>query len=133
MIAVDASIALAWALQEREHADAAAALAYVTEHGAYVPGNFHSEIAHALLQAERRRRLSETDVTEALSALLALPLTVELPDPHVIASVARAHGLTCYDASYLALALQAQLPLATVDAGLTAAARAAKCLWKPRS
>jgi len=132
VIVIDASVALAWALQEREHADVAATLDYVSEHGAYIPGNFQSEVANGLLQAERRKRISETDVTEALVNILALPLTVELPDARVMVSTARAHGLTCYDASYLALALQTHLPLATVDAALGAAAKAAKCAWKAK-
>ncbi len=130
MIVIDASVALAWALQEREHVDVAAVLDYVGENGAYVPGNFHSEVTNGLLQAERRRRITESDVAEALANILALRLTVELPDPHVVVSSARSHGLTCYDASYLALALQAHFSLATVDAHLAAAAKAAKCLWK---
>lgn len=130
MIVIDASVALAWVLQEREHPDVAATLEYVSEHGAYVPGNFHSEVANGLLQAERRKHLTDTDVTEVFGNILALPITVELAEPRVIVSNARAHGLTCYDASYLALAMQMHLPLATADATLGAAARAAKCAWK---
>jgi predicted nucleic acid-binding protein len=132
VIVIDASIALAWGLREREHADVAAALDYVSEHGAYVPGNFQSEVSHALLQAERKKRIGEADVAQILSDILALSLPVELPDPHVVVAAARAHGLTCYEASYLALALQLHLPLATVDATLGAAAKSAKCAWKPQ-
>lgn len=133
MIVIDASIALSWALQEREQADVAAALDYAGESGAYVPGNFYAEVANGLLQAERRRRITESDVAEALANIIALRLTVELPDPHVIVSSARLHGLTCYDASYLALALRVHLPLATADAHLAAAAKSAKCLWKAKA
>jgi predicted nucleic acid-binding protein len=132
VIVIDASIALAWVLREREHADTAAALVHVAEHGACVPGTFHAEIAQALLQAERRKRLTQTDVAEALSAYLALPLTTEPVDPHVVASMARSHGLTCYEAAYLALAMQRGCQLATVDVDLAAAARAAKCLWRAK-
>lgn len=133
MIVVDASTALAWVLREREHADTAAALDYVSENGGCVPGNFHSEVAHGLLLAERKKRITEADVAHILSDLLALPLSVELPDVHVIIATARTYGLTCYDASYLALALQSHLPLATVDTNLAAAAKSAKCAWKPKS
>lgn len=132
MIVIDASIALASALQEREHADVSAALDYVGEHGAYVPGGFQSEVANGLLQAERRKRLTETEITEALGNILALPLTVELPDPHVVISLARAHGLTCYDASYLAIALQLRVPLATLDDHLRRAALATKSSWRAK-
>ena len=132
MIVIDASIALSWALQEPENAEAAAVLEYICDHVAYVPGNFHTEVANGLLQAERRKRLSDAEVAEALADVMALSFVVELPDPQVIVGTARTHGLTCYDASYLALALQIHLPLATADAHLAAAAKAAKCLWKPR-
>lgn len=133
MIVLDASVALAWALQEHEHASAVAALEYAAEHGGHVPGNFASEIAHGLLQAERRKRITEADVADILSSILDLPLAVQLPNPHVVVSLARAHGLTAYDAAYLALALQTQLPLATVDATLGEAAKATKCFWKPKA
>ena len=39
-------------------------------------------------------------------------------------SLARRHRLTVYDAAYLELALRAALPLATLDATLSASARA---------
>lgn len=42
-----------------------------------------------------------------------------------IDTLARQHGLSAYDASYLVLALRLSLPLATRDRALRAAARAA--------
>lgn len=132
MIVVDASTALRWVLAEEVGSDAAAALDYVTENGGCVPGNFQSEIAHGLLQAERRRRISASTVSAALSDMLALSLRVELPDPHVVVSTARDYGLTGYDGAYLALALQSGLPLATADEHLGKAARSAKVLWQAR-
>ena len=47
-------------------------------------------------------------------------------DGRVIAHLAFKHGLTTYDATYLALALAEGLPLATLDRQLAAAARAEK-------
>ena len=47
------------------------------------------------------------------------------PEEAVVLKLARTHGLSVYDASYLELALREALPLATLDAQLTAAARAA--------
>jgi predicted nucleic acid-binding protein len=40
-----------------------------------------------------------------------------------IARLALKHGLTAYDATYLALAISERLPLATLDRELAAAAR----------
>lgn len=127
---LDASLALAWVLREREHAEETAALAYVAEHGAHVPGNFQTELAQALLHAERKKRITEAEVAEALSGILALPLAVEVPDVHVVVSMARTYGLTCYDASYLALAMQMRTTLATSDEYLRKAAATAKALWR---
>ena len=126
MIVVDASIVLAWFLEGGAYD---AALAYAGENGAFVPGNFHSEIAHALVRAERRTRISPTDSTRILAEILELPLTTELPDPHLVLSVAREHGLTGYDATYLSLAMESKFPLATADATLRAAAAKLKLLW----
>ena len=42
-----------------------------------------------------------------------------------LVSLAQEHGLTSYDAAYLEVALRVGAPLATVDAGLARAARAA--------
>jgi predicted nucleic acid-binding protein len=46
------------------------------------------------------------------------------PDEAELLRLARRHGLTAYDASYLELARRDALPLATLDADLTRAARA---------
>ena len=63
-----------------------------------------------------------------LEDLLALPIGLERhsEDPKARAmlqlALARAHGLTSYDAAYLDLALQARLPLASLDSRLMARA-----------
>lgn len=46
------------------------------------------------------------------------------PDEQTVLFLARTQGLTVYDASYLALAQQLALPLATLDADLMRAAQA---------
>ena len=130
MIVVDASMALRWVLAEREQAEATAALDYISTNGGQVPGNFQSEVAHGLLQAERHNRISARDVSVGLSEIAALPLAVQLPDVHVVVATARQYGLTGYDGAYLALALQSSLPLATVDERLRKAARSAGVLWR---
>ncbi|MCF6370567.1 PIN domain-containing protein [Rhizobium halophilum] len=49
--------------------------------------------------------------------------TIALSDDQVILTLAERHSLTAYDAAYLALALERQLPLATLDRKLTKAAQ----------
>ncbi len=133
MIVIDASMALRWVLAEELEPEAIAARLYVGEQGGYVPGNFQTEVAHGLLQAERRKRITASDASAALADIMELALKVELPNPHVIVSSAREYGLTSYDAAYLALALQSGYPLATGDEQLRKAARNAKLLWNDGS
>jgi predicted nucleic acid-binding protein len=56
-----------------------------------------------------------------------LPIRLDFDqDGATVLALAREHRLTVYDAAYLELALRADLPLATLDRQLTAAARAAR-------
>lgn len=73
--------------------------------------------------------ITETLSSSALREILALPFDVEMPDAQRALALARKHGLTCYAAFYLTLALQLDRPLATIDTALAAAARKAKILW----
>lgn len=49
-------------------------------------------------------------------------MTVPRSGSNQILTLAERHGLTAYDAAYLALALETNLPLATLDNQLRAAA-----------
>jgi predicted nucleic acid-binding protein len=133
LIVVDASIVLAFIMDDETAPYADAAVVELTHSGALVPTNFYSEVAHALLQAERRGRIKESASNAALREILALPLTTGMPDVREAMRLAREHRLTCYDAFYLALAVESGSPLATVDATLTAAARAGRVYWLPGS
>lgn len=132
MIVVDASAILSWLLAERQSQELEAALDHIAEHGAYAPGNFQSEVVHGLLQARRRLRIDRGHASTALTELAALPIVIEFPDPHDIMAMAEEHRLTGYDAAYLALAVERQIPLATGDAGLRKAAAAAKVSFRSR-
>ena len=75
---------------------------------------------------ERRKRISESDTGVFLRDLAGLRVRVDRePEETVVLRIARTHGLSVYDASYLELELREALPLATLDAQLTAASRAA--------
>jgi predicted nucleic acid-binding protein len=89
-----------------------------------------------LLVAERKKRLSEASVVRFLTLVAGLPIMIEQETPErmlkEIVSLARQHGLSTYDASYLDLAMRLGLPLSTQDASLKKAAK--KCrvpLYKP--
>lgn len=81
--------------------------------------------AHIVVINERRGRLTREDTSAFLRSLGELGISDHhAPDEQTVLFVARSQGLTVYDASYLALAQQLALPLATLDAQLIRAARA---------
>jgi predicted nucleic acid-binding protein len=84
--------------------------------------------ANLLLVAERRRRITAERCAELLDLLDSLPIetadeTSRIRGP--VLRLARAHRLTTYDAIYLDLAIDRELPLATRDGDLRRAAHAA--------
>jgi len=84
------------------------------------------EVANALAIAERRGRISQEQSDYIVALLLELPVEVAASSPELelTASLAfaRQFGLSAYDASYLELAVRLNLPLATLDSRLRAAA-----------
>lgn len=106
MIVVDASTNISASLEDEHVAVADRVLDYVSEKGAFVPGNFYSEIVNALAKAEPRGRIETVKADITLTEIVTLPLTIEMPHPHAVFSVVRGHRLTAYDAACLALALQ---------------------------
>ena len=92
-----------------------------------VPGLWHLEIANVLLQAEKRGRITAGDVTMRLDLIAALPITTDSETTtrawREILALARAQGLTTYDAAYLELAIRRGLPLQTKDEALIGAAK----------
>lgn len=126
---LDASLTLAWALDETETHYTRVVLAQMLEHVVAVPTVWPLEIVNAAVMAARRGRIDEEEVRTLLELVRGLDVEV---DEHghrvafdVVADLAQQHGLTSYDAAYLELALRREAPLATIDAGLARAARAA--------
>ncbi len=124
---VDSSVALAWCFEDEASAETEALFEQVRDHGAVVPGLWHLELANVLLQAEKRGRIAAADVAMRLDLIAALPIVTD----HETAgrawrdtiTLARAQGLTTYDAAYLELAVRRGVPMMTRDAALAAAAR----------
>lgn len=73
------------------------------------------EVSHALWRAERRGRVSESQVNEALAALKTLELELSSLDWDEILPLARQIHCSAYDAAYLALAQRTGEPLVTAD------------------
>ena len=117
---------MAWCFEDEARPETDKLLNRVRDEGAVVPGLWFWEVANVLSVAVRRRRISEADVVSRLDLLSALPITV---DEEGVAKawretrmLAKAEGLTVYDAAYLELAGRIAADLATNDTELRAAA-----------
>ncbi len=125
---IDASVTLAWCVDDERDANADAIAERVVSESAIVPALWCWEIGNALLMAERRGRVKRGRLDEILEELAALPISVdEIGTPprfRPSVDLARQFALTVYDAAYLELALRRSVALATRDEALAAAARA---------
>lgn len=87
---------------------------------AVVPQLWLSEVANVLLVAERRHRLTKRKADAFVARLGDLPIVVW--DGQAVfgdvLEIGRRHSLTAYDATYVAMANQLALPVATLDRGL---------------
>jgi predicted nucleic acid-binding protein len=129
-LVIDASTALGFLMPDEQAPKAVEALEAL-EQGVptFVPSHWPLEVANGLLIAERRRRTSHADVSEALHVVLSLPIEIDSETtrqvPGQTLAAARQYGLTVYDAVYLELAMRLGATLATSDAELAHAARTA--------
>jgi len=125
---LDASVALAWFL-DRPTAHYADHVRQLLLRGdrAVVPALWQLEMANGFIVAERRGALTPSDTTEALENLdvvivQAVEDSRDLVSMRALLRTAHKFQLTAYDAVYLEIALRQQLPLATLDRQLLAAA-----------
>ncbi|ABK17098.1 type II toxin-antitoxin system VapC family toxin [Syntrophobacter fumaroxidans] len=127
---IDNSIVMSWCFEDEGNRYAEAVLESLESAEAIAPAIWPLEVGNVLLVAERKKRLSQAAVVRFLALLGGLPITVEQETPErmlkEIVSLARAHGLSTYDASYLDLAMRVDLPLATRDTSLAKAAKKCK-------
>ena len=123
-VILDASAALAWCFENEHTPESDLLLERVQSDGALVPPIWDLEVGNALLVAERRGRLTSAAVARYVALLESLPIEPAEDEPAVgeLVALARRHGLSTYDASYLFCALRSGWPLATHDAALRAAA-----------
>lgn len=123
-IVIDASIALAWRLRDREgtpYADSA------IDRGGLgniiVPDLFWHEVRNVLLGAERKGRIDAGATEDHLKDLRQLSLQSDSDqDDGQIAVLARRHGLSGYDTAYLETAIRRGAELTTLDKRLAAVA-----------
>ena len=127
-LVLDASIALGWMVDVPAPRISLRTL-QLLESGTIgvVPDLWYYEVSSALIMAERRGRASAQLVSSHISDIERLAAFLEVSPTAPSALIAAAHqsGLTAYDAAYFELALRRNLPLATLDSKMGAAAQRA--------
>ena len=89
------------------------------------PSLFWHEARSLFLKAERRGRFPAGGASAFMQRLWRLPIEdAGAGADATVFALAGAHGLSSYDATYLALALAEQRPIATLDKKLADAAKA---------
>jgi predicted nucleic acid-binding protein len=130
VIVLDASVTLTWVFPD-EATKATARLQDELTAGAeaWVPALWHLELVNVLLNAHKRGRIDRSGIEMALSRLRTYRITIDDETMtqawNKTLDLAVQYQLTTYDAAYLELALRRNLPLATLDEALIAAAKAA--------
>jgi predicted nucleic acid-binding protein len=125
---LDASVGLAWVVDANPDPYAAAVRRRVNSGDrATVPAFWQLEISNVLAVVQRRGQLSAKEIDEGLKyyegfLVRHTDIVTTLPSMRELVRKAFALGLTSYDAIYIDLALTENLPLATLDKGLRAAA-----------
>jgi len=123
----DASISLRWMLPTQADAQSIQLLRKAEFTGIVVPSLWHLEVANQLGLRLRSAKLSQADFDHALELIRNLKMTTipsVIRSPVALLGLMQRHQLTAYDAVYLDLAIDLQLPFATSDSRLITAAQA---------
>ena len=122
-IVVDASAALAWLLPTQ--ATPLSRDFLQREQGPYfAPAVFAWEVGNVLVGRTQRGLIPSAIWPQVSAQWAALEITLADPvEAESMLPIALSHGLSLFDASYLALALELEAELVTRDAGLIRAAR----------
>jgi predicted nucleic acid-binding protein len=125
---LDASVVVKWWFKDEQVALAAAAQSFLSAYSAdeldiFAPDILLAEVGNVLWKATRLRNWPQIAARQAISDLSALaistyPTKTLLPNALELAIT---HGITVYDALYVALAQQKKIPLYTADLRLVRA------------
>lgn len=123
---LDCSIAAAWLFDDEATVQTNDLLEQLKHSRAFVPNLWHLELGNVLIQAERRNRITSTQISTRLELISRLPIVTDTETDsrafREILTLARTEALTTYDAAYLELAIRHGTPLATLDKALIRAA-----------
>ena len=122
-LVVDVSVAGAWIMPDESSTISVAIGERVLAETAWVPDLFWHEVRNLLVMARGRSRIPEDLVWRQLERIETMPIRVAQTNSTTVLRLALKHGLTAYDASYLAVAQALALPLATFDRAMAEAAQ----------
>lgn len=125
---MDATVPLAWCLRSSRGHYAERVLARLAHGVAIVPPSWHWEVASALREAARQYSVEEAQVARFVWLLEHLPIrTVGLRATSVsdAFAVLASNALSLHEATYVTLAKQEGIPLASADDAMHGAARLA--------
>lgn len=128
---LDNSVVSGWYLDDQANECTEAIAERLLDDHAIVPAIWELELTNVLRKACLRRRLDARTAQEVLARIAELPIEVDhqpTAPPELLALSLR-FGLSSYEASYLALALRLQVPIAACDGALRDAALAAGVGW----
>ncbi len=128
MIVVDASVILAWLLDENAPEAPASIFDTLADEIVAVPCHWPLEIGNALRSQLKTGRLTAQDFLKVMDDLDMLHVRVDPPlHPDEIGPLVKFsvdHSLTAYDAAYVQLALRQHATLVTLDKNMRNAAQA---------
>jgi predicted nucleic acid-binding protein len=125
---IDCSVCVPWYIEDEASEFCARLAGTLGRAEIWVPSLWRPELVSAVVNAERRKRMTGEQRRAVLANADGLPLRIdhEIPSVLELNELAAGHTLTPYDAVYFELARRRKLPLATLDEALVKAARAAK-------
>lgn len=114
---IDTSVAVKWFYDEAETPRALRLFEGIMDHSirAVVPDLLFYEFANVL---KTKGKADRSKTEGALAALHELPWTIVEPDQHFMShalQVAEQYSISVYDAAYVALAFEWEMPLITAD------------------
>lgn len=124
---LDAALAVSWFFPTGREGHEAAALekrALFATDVALVTHLWSFEIVNFIAMQRRRNTITEAEGAWNLAQLLSIPFAaVSEGSPEASVALCVRYGLTAYEASYLQVAMEQGVPLATMDPALIKAAR----------
>ncbi len=126
MVVLDCSVTMSWCFEDEHDETSKELLLNLKQQPAIVPSIWSVEICNVLYNAEKKKRITKEEINTFIKFLNALPIEVDNINQVRINSelltLCRNYSLSAYDATYLELALQYNIPIYSFDKQLCAAA-----------